>query len=53
VFGEPGGALRFKKNRTDPESAFYAGGRYHFFDAVTLALRVGHPVATVGASFLL
>jgi hypothetical protein len=53
VFGEPGGALRFKKNKTDPELAFYAGGRYHFSDAVTLTLRVGHPVASVGVSFLL
>lgn len=53
VFGEPGGALRFKKKETKPEPAFFAGGRYHFSDVVTLTLRVGHPVASVGVSFLL
>jgi hypothetical protein len=53
VFGEPGGLLRFKDKKVDPAPAFYAGGRLHFSDAVSLTLRVGHPVASVGVSFLL
>jgi len=54
VFGEPGGLLNFKKkDKVDPKPAFYAGGRYHFSDAVTLTMRIGHPTASVGVSFLL
>jgi hypothetical protein len=54
VFGEPGGLLDFKKSdKIRPHPAFYAGGRYHFSDAVTLTMRVGHPTASVGVSFLL
>jgi hypothetical protein len=54
VFGEPGGVLNFKKDgKADPMPAIYAGGRFHFSDAVTLTMRVGHPTASVGVSFLL
>jgi len=52
VFGEPGGLIDFGK-KTKPHPAFYAGGRFHFTDRITLTLRVGHPTASVGVSFLL
>jgi hypothetical protein len=52
VFGEPGGLIDFGK-KTRPHPAFYAGGRFHFSDRITLTMRVGHPTASVGVSFLL
>jgi hypothetical protein len=52
VFGEPGGVIDLgDKTRVHP--AFYAGGRFHFTDRITLTMRVGHPTASVGVSFLL
>jgi hypothetical protein len=53
VFGEPGGLLDFGGKKTSAHPAIYAGGRFHFTDRVTLTLRVGHPTASVGVSFLL
>jgi hypothetical protein len=53
VFGEPGGLIDFGGDRTRAYPAFYAGGRFHFTDSVTLTMRVGHPTASVGVSFLL
>ncbi len=53
VFGEPGGLVDFGEDRTRVHPAFYAGGRFHFTDRVTLTMRVGHPTASVGVSFLL
>ena len=53
VFGEPGGVVRFRRKKIDPEPALYAGGRLHFSDAIALTMRVGHPTASVGVSFLL
>jgi len=54
VFGEPGGLLNFENNdKVKAAPAFYAGGRFHFSDAITLTMRVGHPTASVGVSFLL
>jgi hypothetical protein len=54
VFGEPGTSMRLDhdKARFDP-FVFYAGGRFHFSDFVTLTMRVGRPTASVGVSFLL
>jgi hypothetical protein len=52
VFGEPGGLIDFGK-KTRPQPAIYAGGRFHFTDRITLTMRVGHPTASVGVSFLL
>ncbi len=52
VFGEPGALIDFGK-KTRPHPAFYAGGRFHFTDRITLTMRVGHPTASVGVSFLL
>jgi hypothetical protein len=52
VFGEPGGLIDFGK-KARPRPAFYAGGRFHFTDSITLTMRVGHPTASVGVSFLL
>lgn len=55
VFGEPGIAYRFRRNdkdRLDP-FVFYAGGRYHFADNLSLTLRLGYPSVSVGVSFLL
>jgi hypothetical protein len=52
VFGEPGALLDFGK-KTQPHPAIYVGGRFHFTDRITLTMRVGHPTASVGVSFLL
>jgi len=58
VFGEPGVALRKRDKKKDEDFAldpivFYAGGRFHFSDSITLTMRVGRPTASVGVSFLL
>lgn len=55
VFGEPGIAYRFRRNAEDRLDPFvmYAGGRYHFSDAMSLTMRVGYPSVSVGVSFLL
>ena len=53
VFGEPGGLVEARKNPLRPQPAFYAGGRLHFTDTLTLTLRVGHPTESVGLSWLL
>ena len=52
VFGEPGGLIDIGK-KVKPHPAIYAGGRFHFSDTITLTMRVGHPTASVGVSFLL
>ncbi len=57
VFGEPGVAVRFRDKgkddgKFDPFIA-YAGGRFHFSDRITLTMRAGRPLASVGVSFLL
>jgi hypothetical protein len=57
VFGEPGVSIR--AGDLGPHDggvgwfAFWAGGRYHFTDHVTLTMRLGHPTISVGVSFLL
>ena len=61
VFGEPGVVLRIDDgvkfesgkgpDKLDP-FAFYAGGRFHFTEYVTLTMRVGRPTASVGLSLL-
>ena len=54
VFGEPGLALYFQDGQLELDPfVFYAGGRYHLTDRVTLTLRVGYPTFSFGASFLL
>ncbi len=55
VFGEPGIApylVDFDELRFQP-FVFYAGGRFHFSDAVTLTMRLGYPTFSLGVSFLL
>jgi len=57
VFGEPGFAIDFRddknnKFRADP-FVFYAGGRFHFNDSISLTMRAGWPTFSVGASFFL
>jgi len=58
VFGEPGVALNYHAWNgphaidVDP-IIFFAGGRYHFSDKVTLTMRIGYPAFSVGCSFLL
>jgi len=52
VFGEPGGLVDFG-DKTKVHPAVYAGGRFHFTDRITLTMRIGHPTASVGVSFLL
>jgi len=56
VFGEPGAAILFGEGREKNRPLFpvlYAGGRFHFTEAVALTLRVGYPDLAVGFSFLL
>jgi hypothetical protein len=58
VFGEPGLALRFNDDHyhddVDLDFVFYAGGRLHFSDTVSLTMRLGWPSAmSVGVSFFL
>ena len=58
VFGEPGLALRINddhyNDNVDLDFAFYAGGRFHFSDTVSLTMRLGWPSAlSVGVSFFL
>jgi hypothetical protein len=58
VFGEPGFALNYH-SWDAPTSLelepliFFAGGRYHFADRITLTMRLGYPAFSVGVSFLL
>lgn len=57
VFGEPGAAIVVYDNNRTPTAldyfAFYAGGRWHFSERVTLTMRLGKPALSVGLSFLL
>lgn len=39
--------------RTSVDFAFYAGGRFHFNEKVSLTMRIGYPTISVGASFFL
>jgi hypothetical protein len=65
VFGEPGFALEFvdhdhdgpfedddKEVDIDP-FVFFAGGRFHMSEAISLTMRVGWPYFSVGVSFFL
>jgi hypothetical protein len=58
VFGEPGLALRVNDDHYDDDIdldfVFYAGGRFHFNDDISLTMRIGWPSAlSVGVSFFL
>lgn len=59
VFGEPGFALILHDEHENDDLdfdpfVFYAGGRFHFSDSVTLTMRIGFPATlSVGVSFLL
>jgi len=58
VFGEPGLAIRINDDNYDDDIdldfVFYAGGRYHFSDAVSLTMRLGWPSSlSVGVSFFM
>jgi hypothetical protein len=67
VFGEPGFALDFyddhDRDDLDYEDddkdlrfrpfIFFAGGRFHFNDKISLTMRVGYPYFSVGVSFFL
>jgi hypothetical protein len=68
VFGEPGLAIYHgffdycgnappgtpcsNPTATGIDFAFYAGGRYHFSDHVSLTMRIGYPTFSVGVSFM-
>lgn len=52
VFGEPGLYAYVGDKFGVRPFALYLGGRYHFTDQVALALRIGYPTLSVGASFL-
>ena len=56
VFGEPGLAIRYTgfQNGHDVQvdPAFFAGGRWHFSDSMTLTMRLGYPTISVGVSFM-
>lgn len=53
VFGEPGVALYVQDGdvKFNP-FVFYAGGRFHLTDRVTLTARLGYPTLSFGVSFL-
>ncbi len=55
VFAEGGPALLVRSPGKDHfrPLVFYAGGRWHFADAVSLTMRLGWPTVSVGVSFLL
>jgi hypothetical protein len=58
VFGEPGLMLVFEDHDDDNDFhfrpfVFYAGGRFHFSDAISLTMRAGWPTFSVGVSFFL
>ncbi len=54
VFGEPGVALYFDDGHLEfTPFVFYAGGRYHITDRITLTMRIGYPSFSLGVSFLL
>lgn len=54
VFGEPGLGLHFEDGQFELDPfIFYAGGRFHVSDRITLTMRIGYPTFTFGASFLL
>lgn len=54
VFGEPGLALYLQDGHLDFQPfVFYAGGRFHITDRITLTMRVGYPSFSLGVSFLL
>jgi hypothetical protein len=54
VFGEPGLSLYwFDYGSVGVAPVFFAGGRYHFSDRVTLTMRLGYPTFSVGLSILL
>jgi hypothetical protein len=57
VFGEPGLALRYVSRGDDSfhidPFVIWLGGRYHFAERITLTMRVGYPVFSVGLSFLI
>lgn len=54
VFGEPGVGLHVEDGHLEFDPfVFFAGGRFHITDRVTLTLRVGYPTFSFGASFLL
>jgi hypothetical protein len=59
VFGEPGGAILIRDGRRGRDRhafdhfAFYAGGRWHFTERMSLTMRIGRPAASVGVSFFL
>jgi hypothetical protein len=56
VFGEPGLALHYESVPGDHfwtvDPQFYAGGRWHFSDDMTLTMRIGYPTFSVGVSFM-
>jgi len=54
VFGEPGLAFYFQDGQFEVTPfVFYAGGRYHITDRITLTMRLGYPTFSLGVSFLL
>jgi hypothetical protein len=68
VFGEVGGALRFIDYDDDYNDAFdndddwdmgfdpfvfFAGGRFHFSETVSLTMRLGYPTFSIGVSFFI
>ncbi len=56
VFGEPGLAIHYESVPGDHfvtvDPQFFAGGRWHFSDRMTLTMRLGYPTFSVGVSFM-
>lgn len=51
--GAPNGACNFYPSDTGIRPAFFAGGRYHFNEKVSLTMRIGYPTISVGVSWFL
>jgi hypothetical protein len=45
--------IELSGSRARARPAFYAGGRLQLTPRITLTMRVGHPTASFGVSFLL
>ena len=51
--GAPNGQCAFLPSATGVRFAFYAGGRYHFSEKVSLTMRIGYPTLSIGVSWFL
>lgn len=50
--GNPIGGCGYP-SRTNIDLALFVGGRFHFNDTISLTMRLGYPVSSIGVSFFL